>query len=347
MADRPERITKENALSVDVDIIAKDRRFDELTFSNARKKIPKVQKWFVEANELGAAELLIPSDINIVNDLTTQLVGLLENLLTFEIRTTNDTALAEHNALEDRIDSFYNAVYQQLPMRILPFLRQETVRASTDVEELEKQRKGAAQAQRDYETLKEQISAELEEIRSRRSEVEQEQGELVAIALGRDFGNQATEYQTLAKKWLEKRDIWFRLLFIIIGGNVLLYLALLCIYSFDSLALSPEEVFTWQYAVAKVALLLLLSYAVGFSSRNYNINSGLAATNRHRKNVAEVLLNALSSSLSEDAKREIVPIAAVEMFKHLPVGYINREHQNDSGPILEVIKRVPGTRSSI
>lgn len=44
MSERPEKISEKNVLSVDVSAIAQDRRFDELTFENARKKLPKIQK---------------------------------------------------------------------------------------------------------------------------------------------------------------------------------------------------------------------------------------------------------------------------------------------------------------
>lgn len=340
MSDRPERITTDNVLKVDVAAIAQDPRFDELKFENSKKKLPKIQKWILECEELGAQELLIDSDKNTLKSLKDQLTQHLENLLTFPIRTTNDTALNEHDSLEARAEDFYNSVYQQLPMRILPFLRQEAARITTDVKELEKQRKAAAQAQRDYEGLKEQITKELEDIRARRSEVEQEQGELVAIGLGKDFGDQADEYQTKANEWLGKRNTWLGILFGVIVVNILLFFMLFIGHLLKPSFISPDQVFTVQYGLAKLALLLVLSYAIGFCSRNYNINSGLAATNRHRKNVAEVLLNALSSQLTDEAKGEMVRLAANEMFKHLPVGFINKEHQNDSGPILEIVKKV-------
>ncbi len=344
MAERPERITTENVLTVDIPSIAQDRRFAELKFENARKKLPKVQKWLVEANELGAQELLNADDKNAIQNLARQLIQHLDRLLTFEIRTTNDTASNEHTVLENQIENFYNSAYQKLPKDVLPFLRQETARATSDVKELEKQRKSAAQAQRDYEGLKEQIAKELEDIRARRSEVENEQGEFVAIGLGRDFGDQAELYQKKADKWLEQRNTWLKFLFGVIGANIILYYILLVGHLVNVDFTSPDKVFSIQYGVVKFALLLLLSYAIGFCSRNYNINSGLAATNRHRKNVAEVLLSALSSSLTGDAKGELVRLAATEMFKHLSVGYINKEHQSDSGPILEVIRRVSSSK---
>lgn len=340
MAERPERITEENVLSVDILSIAQDRRFAELKFENIRKKLPKVQSWLVEANDLGAQEFLNIDDQNALKNLKNNLIQHLEKLLTFEIRTTNDTASSEHQSLENQVDNFYNSAYHKLPKEILPFLRQETARSANDVQELEKQRKSALQAQRDYEVLKAQISKELEDIRARRSEVEREQGKFVAIGLGKDFGDQAESYQKNADEWLKKRNFWTKVLFSVIGSNLVGYFVLLFLNLLNSNYISPTQIFTLQYGLAKFALLLLLSYVIGFCSRNYNISSGLTATNRHRKNIAEVLLSALSSSLSEEAKGQMIGLASTEMFKHLPIGYINKEHQNDSGPIFDMVKRI-------
>ena len=110
--------------------------------------------------------------------------------------------------------------------------------------------------------------------------------------------------------------------------------------------LSPSEFFTIEYGLVKFALLGLLSYATGFATRNYNINAGLVATNKHRKNVAETLADTLASPLSDEAKAVLAREAAVAMFQNLSVGYIKKEHQNDSGPILEVIRKISPLNNS-
>ena len=210
------------------------------------------------------------------------------------------------------------------------------------MKELEKQQKAAAEAQREYESLKNNLQKELDELKNRRVELESKKGELVAIGLGKDFEDQSFSYKTEAENWLEKRNRWFWVLFAVIGINALVYIVLVVSFSLSGgIQIDPDSIFTWQYVLAKIALIILLSYAIGFSSRNYNISSGLAASNRHRKNVAETMLNALSSNMDENAKAEISREAASAMFKHLPIGYINKEHQSDSGPILEIVKKFP------
>jgi hypothetical protein len=338
---RPERITDENVLKVDIAEIAQDRRFAELQFNNAKNELPKVQKWLLEAGELGADTLLIRRDKDVITNIKKQLIERLERLLTFEIRTTNDTARQQHDELEGQIDSFYNNAYQELAMRILPFLRQETARSSSDTKELEKQQKAAAQAERKYNELSAALEKELEELKKRKEEVSASRGEVAAIGLGKYFEAQATAYSTEASGWATRRETLFNWLLWIILANLALYVFL---FITDKVGvwphLPPTEFFTIQYGLVKLALLALLSYAIGFATRNFNINAGLIATNKHRKNVAETLADTLASPLSEEAKAVLAREAATAMFQNLSVGYIKKEHQNDSGPILEIIRKI-------
>jgi|SRR3989344_402109 len=347
MSERPTEINDENVLNVDVAFIAQDRRFSELKFENAKKKLSKVQKWFLETRDLGYQQLLVPDDIRRVENLTKQLKQHLSDLLMFDNKTTRENAEQEHKNIENRIDAYYNEVYQQLPMRILPFLRQETARSSADSKELEKQQKAAAQAEREYKELSAALKKDLEELQKRKEEISASRGEVAAIGLGKYFEAQATAYSTEASNWAIRREALFSWLLWIILANLGLYLSLFLTEKVGWWPrLAPSEFFTVQYGLVKLALIALLSYAIGFATRNFNINAGLIATNKHRKNVAETLANTLASPLKEEAKEVLAREAAVAMFQNLSVGYIKKEHQNDSGPVLEIIRKVlPGSGS--
>jgi hypothetical protein len=340
MSKRPTEITENNFLLVDVSSIAKDLRFDDLPFVKARKQLPQIQQWLLEAEKLNKDNLLIRGDLDQIENFKNRLKEFLRNLLTFSNRTTSDNALQEHTDLENRINSFYTDVYQTLAMRVLPFLRNEIARNSRDEQELERQQKAVSEIQAEYSTLRDEMKKELDEVRERRAVVEKEQGELVAVGLGTDFYDQAKFYEEEAKKWLGRRTTWFKVLVWIISLNGAGYFLLFITFKINLWPyLDPKDFFTLQYGLIKLALLAILSYAIGFNSRNYNINMGLAATNRHRKNVSDTLLNSLSSGMTPEDKSKLMSEAASAMFKHLPVGYINKEHQNDSGPVIEMVKR--------
>lgn len=338
MSERPSEITDQNVLMVDVDIIAKDRRFPELKFTIAKEKLSKVQKWFLEAQDLNYEKLLIAEDLSRFSDSKNKLKEYFENLLLFDTRTTRENAKQEHDSLEVQIDKFFNEVYQQLAMRILPFLRQEAAQKSQDKQSLVKEQKVAAKARKQYEELSQQLRNELESLQQQKKKVETAHEEVASKYLAVQFKKQAEEYEISSKEWLSLRNKLYRVLIIIIGANFLAYLTLFILDKVWGVGLPPSEIFTLEYGLVKLALLAVLSYGVGFASKNYNVSSHLAAINKHRRNVAQTLDDFLSTS--PDRKAEMLRQGTEAMFKHVSIGYIRREEQKDSGPIYEIINKV-------
>lgn len=286
MSERPKEITDENILTVDVSSIATDRRFQDLKFEQSKKKLRKVQKWFFEVKELEYKEFLSNEDVVLIKNLLRKLKEIFSKLLAFESNTTKVTAKQEHDNLEASVEHYFNQVYREIPMRILPYLREELAKGGVDSKDLVSEQKAAADAKRVYLSLKKEIETELNQIRARRSEVEQKQGEFVAVALGKDFHNQSEHYEAEAVRWLAFRNKWFWTLFGLVGLNLVVYLFLFVTDKLNKWRLmDPGDFFSIEYGVVKIAAVVLISYAIGFCSRNYNIKSGLATTNRHRKNV--------------------------------------------------------------
>lgn len=315
-------------------------KFGALVFEKAYPILHDLRKQLVELQEFGYTTKLAPDEVRDVDGYISKLIQYLTRINSIDPAKDPNFNVNTRNALENEIEHFCNDTKKRIRNHLV-FLRQEAALKTTDQQTLAESQKAAAQAEREYISAKKALEKELLELRTRRVEVEEKQGELVAVGLGKDFGGQAEVYEIESKKWLWQRNLWFYILFFIVMVNILLYIVLFVKYKIDPQShLNPKDFFTLQYAIAKITLLVLLSYAVGFCSRNFNINSGLAKTNRHRKNVAEVLNHALSTNMTESAKGEITREAATAMFKHLPVGYINREHQNDGGPIWGIVNKV-------
>lgn len=261
--------------------------------------------------------------------MTTDLIQHLENLLTFEIRTTNTTALSEHNALEGRIDVFYNSVYQQLPMRILPFLRQEASLSSRDEKALAAEQVAAVQARKQAEDILKQLNKDLSEFTERKKQLENTAEEVGAKALAIYFRNETKGYQDKADEWF-KISLYIYVLFIVLVFSIAVYYSLIKDGGWTSL--------TWQEGVGKLAIFALLWYSLSFVVKNYNVNSHLAAINRHRAAVAGTLEDFLISGAS--ATGEMLQNGTEAMFKHSPVGFITKAEKENSNPLLEIVNKI-------
>lgn len=341
---KPEQINIDNYLSVDLQEVVRDQRFKDLNFNPLREKLSRIQKWFKELETYEYGTILSRVELQRIDSLRNDFIHQLQQLNTFEIRTTNDTKQYELDNETNRVESLYDEASQNLT-RILTFLRQETASVSQDVDELQRQQKAAAEAEIRYREIYETLQEQLKQLQATKEEVAETKGEVTAITLGKHFEEQAFIYNTKSTGWLGQRNLYFWSLFIVILGNILLYIFLKVMYSlYEWPKANPENFFTLEYGIAKIAFLALLSYAISFASRNYNICAGLTATNLHRKNVAETLLNALGSPMKEDQKAALMNTAADAMFRHLPIGYIRKETQSDSGPIGEFFRRLSGSK---
>ncbi len=227
------------------------------------------------------------------------------------------------------------------------WLREEVARKSQDTQELDKQQKMAAQAEKKYKQLSEKMKKELETLQNQRSEVASVQGEIAALRFGKHFEETTEKYENIAeKRWYVFGKLSFIVLFGVVIINLIAYIVLFVGEKLKWWPLKPTEFFTLEYGLVKLALLLLLSYAVGFSVKQYNVNSHLAATNKHRKNIAETMKDFYESDLDDSAKTAIIHRGTQAMFKHLPIGYISKsEHRNDDGPMHQIINKIPNIKS--
>ena len=174
-------------------------------------------------------------------------------------------------------------------------------------------------------------------MQKQKQKVEVAHGEIAATYLAIQFKSQAEEYEKIAEKWLSRGTKFYWVLIVAIGANFTAYLLLFIFHKTGITGLSPREMFTLEYGIVKLALFAVLSYGVGFASKQYHVNSHLAAVNRHRSNVAQTLDDFLATKPEE--KSEMIRQGTEAMFKHVSIGYIRREEQKDNGPIYEIINK--------
>lgn len=336
-----EKITVENVFTVDVPKLALDSRFGSLVFENANKKLTKAQAFLREVFELGYEELLNDSDRNQVENLTNKLVGHLEWLRNFDIGAVAN-AKQEHDDFESRIDGFYNDVYSQVLMRLLPFLREERRREKPDEKQIDEEVKKIVQIRTDLENELGAIREETNKIRTTNKEVGSAKGERAAVRMAAHFDAEVTRYEGLAKYWLRG----------VIGGyivvvGVLIWLGIMTASYVTQIVTLPNTVDTsaiWSAVVSKLVILAALWYGLSFIIKNYNVNSHLSAVNRHRAAVARTLEDFIAVEQRQENPNisGILQNATDAMFKNMPIGFVSKTEKDASNPVLQIVNDLMG-----
>ncbi|MCW9054633.1 MAG: hypothetical protein OQJ98_01460 [Candidatus Pacebacteria bacterium] len=340
-----EKITTENVFEVDVPALALDSRFGSLVFENANKKLGKAQAFLKEVYDLGYQELLNESGINQVGNLTNKLTEHLEWLRNFDIGTVAN-AKQEHDNFESRIDGFYNDIYEQILMRTLPFLREERRRENPDQKQLDEEVKKAVQVRTELEDELKAIREETQKIRTANKQVGSAKGQRAAVQMAAHFDDEVERYATLSKYWL-----WG-----VVGGYVaivavLVWLGFVTASYVHQIVSLPDTVDTsgiWSAVISKLVILAALWYGLSFVIKNYNVNSHLAAVNRHRAAVARTLEDFIAVEQQQENPRlsEVLQHASEAMFKNVPIGFVSKTEREQSNPVLQIVNDLIGIKNN-
>lgn len=328
-----EDIDKGTILEINIPEIALNEKFGNLKFENASKKLSKVQEWLKEAKELSFKELLLPEQVDQLESYTNYLVEKLQWLCSFDIATIEGSPKTEHDNFENQIDGFYNGVYQTLRMQYLPFLREERRRENPKERTSDEEIRKLSQIRVNLEKELEGVRAEIEDFRNLRKEVGTAKGERAANKMGLYFDREVNLYQPIADRWF----------LIIVGGYGLIIILILGMAAYYTW-LGDWKTITWQSATAKAVFFASLWYGLSFLIRNYNINSHLAAINRHRAAVASTLEDFLASDSSTPG--EMLQNATQAMFKNIPVGFVTKTEGGSGNPMLEVINKIVSSKGN-
>ena len=367
-------IIPENLKTLEIKQIALNKdKFGALTFDKAYPLLHKLRKIFVEFEELGYEELLTQDEINDVNNKREQLLAYIKRIHDIHPETDASFNKDVRDQIENEIEGFYNGTVRHLRNNLI-YLRQEAVLKSKDEKSLQEERKTVLQVRKQSEEILDQLKKELRAVREEKrvvrkekKEVEEAHGEIAAKVLAYHFAKQANDYTKEAKGeeiddskikgrykywkrlwkkikrnggWLKKRSLFYWALIIIISLNFITYFTIFILNKLEKIPLETGDIFTIEYGIMKIALITLLSWGLGFASKNYNIYSNLEAVARHRKNVAQTLDDFLATNPDEKARSQMIKQGTEAMFKHLPTGYIPKSEQKSEGPIYEIINNI-------
>lgn len=320
---------KEELESIDVDSLTLDPKFGSLTFNDASKKLNKIKKWLIELDKLGYSNLLPETVVAEIQNCATEFDGYIDWLRNFAIDTSPNPK-QEHDHFENQINTFFNQFYIRFVVTHLTYLKQEAQTQSKDKKNLAEEQKKLAEIRRNYEDIVKGVQNETKQLEKARTEQ-------AAKRFGKHFELQSKKNKTDADFWLEKRNLWFITLIGTILVNLVFYLYLFTTYKLNLPPnLKPSDFFTIEYGLVKLTLISVLSYAISFTSRNFNINSNLVTLEQHRKNVAETLNDFIDSDLEKEDRSKIVEKATEAMFTHRPIGYLPKIETKDEGPISSI-----------
>lgn len=350
-------ITKENVFTIDIPKLALIRSVGSLDFDEAGKKLFRVQEILKEASDLDFQEILLKPDSNIVTSRTISLAEHMEWLRKFDVGAVTSPK-DEHNNFITRVNGFYDDVYTQILMRILPFLREERRRKNPDQKQLDDEIKKVIQIRTDLEEELKNVRDETQHIRTTGKELGPAKGERATARLASHFDTEVVKYGKAAKNWFYTIIAGYTaviILLIFLGVSVLSYstqLSLLSANPTSSIASTTVTTLNssmiWGAIVSKLVILAALWYGLSFVIKNYNVNSHLSAVNRHRAAVARTLEDFIAIEQQQQNPRlsEMLQNATDAMFKNAPIGYITKAEKESSNPVLQIINDLVGAKNA-
>lgn len=338
-------ITPEKIFTIDVFKLALDMRFGSLVFEQSSKKLAKVQEWLKETYDLKYSELLLKKDINQVDGLIKKLAEYLEWLRNFDIGAVAN-AKQEHDDFDSRIDVFYNDVYSQVLMRLLPFLREERRRENPDQQQLDEEFKKVVQIRSELETELKNIKEETQKIRITDKKVGIAKGERAAVSMASHFNNEVDRYDKLAKRWF-----WGVVVGYIVLVVILIRPEIIRVNYVNQVFSLSETVNTsgiWSAVISRLVILATLWFGLSFIIKNYNVNSHLVAVNRHRAAVARTMEDFVAVEQQQEKPRmtEMLQNATDAMFKHAPIGFVSKTEKENGNPVLQIVNDLIGIRNN-
>lgn len=338
-----ETITLENVFTINVPGLALDSRFGSLIFDQASNKLSKAQEWLKEVNDLKYSEILLQNDIEQVNSLMNQLAQHLEWLRNFDIGAVTN-AKQEHDNFNIRINGFYDNVYSQVLMRLLPFLREERRRENPDQQQLDEEIKRVVQIRSELETELKNIKEETQKIRTTDKKVGSARGERAAVRMAIHFDSEVGRYENLAKRWF-----WGVIMGYLVVVGILIWIGIVSAYNVNQIiALGINTSAIWSAVVSKLVILAALWFGLSFIIKNYNVNSHLVAVNRHRAAVARTLEDFIALEQQQEKPRlsEILQNSTDAMFKHTPIGFVSKTEKESGSPVLQIVNDLIGIRNN-
>jgi hypothetical protein len=330
-------LTIDNIKLLDLqDVFLNRNILGNLVFENSFFYAEKLQKFFVELQELNYEKKLTTKEVDEINVDMQTFLKFLHTVAEKNPEQDQNFNVNVRNELDTRIIRYVEDTLKNHRNKLI-FLRQEIALSKPESRELQKEKTELAKLRKEYQDAVLGLKLQLEKISSEKNEIESSQGEVAALRFGKHFETQAGIYTVDSSTWLHNRDQIINVLIGIIIVNFCLYLYL---FIANKVGLwpnfPPSEFFTFEYAFVKISFILLLSHLLAFNSKNYSITKNLEVKNKHRKNVADTMVEFLASNPDADTRSQIIRQGSQSMFVMEETGYLGKMNEKDNNPIEQI-----------
>lgn len=337
-------ITRSSVLEVPIKELAEKRSAQGLDFSETANKLVLIQNWLSDTIKFEFTSILSPDDCNQVIAYIDELIQRLEWLRVLDFGTLTSAPRPEFEAYVAAVNALHTRAYNFLFKDILPLLRDEIRRKNPDNEKIEEELKKIVGLRKDLEREVNEAKTEAEKIRSGIKDEGVAKGDRASLLLAVYFDDEVNRYTTSANRWLSVVMVGY--------GIVLFFLYYLGTLTegYIEAIIEVEKTIpikdVWFLIISKIVILAALWFGLSFLIKNFNVNSHLAAVNRHRAAVARTLADFIVAEQSQEAPRlsEMLQSATNAMFKNSPIGFVSKTEKEASNPVLQIVNDVMGLR---
>lgn len=310
-----------------VDAEAELVRADDLGQANFRSAVPALRQTIELFSELRASDLeVFPAPV--LNQLTERAelsLKTFDELRSFSLEGQQDV-MAARDQLVQRVEKEYASHFTVLEPHINYLLVKQT-----DFAAMEGQARAAIQQLEDFTRQKQQ------EQESIRQEMEQTLQTVKAAAaeagVGQQsivFGEQATKDSGQAGRWL-----WSVAAF---GAASLLYVVATLFLWPPSIETAPAVI---REVGARIIVLSLLAFGLGFSVRHYGASKHNQTVNLHRQNALRTFETFVRATDDKETKDAVLLEATRSIFAAQPTGFLRSGRESEApSTIVEVVRRM-------
>lgn len=309
---------------IDLESLCLDPRFGALKFETALPRLDKMKTELVELEELDYKAHLTQEEIKKIDSTKNTFTNFVQQIQNFDLSQGNPQQTRDN--IQNQIVNFYDSTFAIYTRNSLIYLRQQLRLDKKTEKEL---RQAIANAKKIEAELQERLTKIKEEEKS----VEKGSGIIASKFLSKEFEDQFNIHEGSSKGWFKATIGFYIALFIAATGSFITYLSIVKTTNDKNLYI--------EWAIFNFLLIAIIFYGLRLSNRNFNIHKNLAAVNRHRRNVAETLINFLSSEKNDEIiKSTLIKDASVALFEHKTTGYLTKDQTQVGTPVQEMITKI-------